>query len=225
MLASHQLRTPATGVKQYIGMLLQGYSDAITEDQRGLLQSAFDSNERQLRTVNDLLRVARIDAGHVSVTKQSCDLVKFVENIVIEQQSVFVGRRQKVIFEPYNGVLMAEIDVDLMRVVFESLLDNASKYSPVGRTTVVAVRKDRVSLTVSVTDNGVGIRKKDQAQLFQKFSRLANPLSEADTGTGLGLYWAKKITELHGGTLQAVSHFKKGSTFSVRLPIMRIEPA
>ena len=218
LLASHQLRTPATGVKQYIGMLLQGYSDAVTEDQEELLKRAYESNEQQLRIVNDLLRVARVDAGRVSLTKSSCELVDFIRSIVAEQCNVFYHRQQSVVFAPSHKTLVTSIDTDLMRVVLENLLDNASKYSPAGKTTTVGLLKDSDALVVQVKDDGIGIRKKDQRQLFQKFSRFASPPSETDSGTGLGLYWAKKIVELHGGTLEVASRVRQGSTFSIRLP-------
>lgn len=219
MLASHQLRTPATGVKQYIGMLLEGYSDAVTDDQRKLLRSAYESNDRQLRIVDDLLRVARLDAGQISLSKSRCDLVHFIRTIVAERYGVFSNRKQNVVFTVRHKAIMTSVDVDLMRVVLENLLDNACKYSEAGATTSVDLLKTQGSLVIEVKDNGMGIRRKDQQRLFLKFSRLNNPLDEADTGTGLGLYWAKKIVELHGGTIAVASKLRQGSTFRIQLPV------
>ena len=219
MLASHQLRTPATGVKQYVGMLLEGYSDALTDDQRQLLQRAFESNERQIKIVDDLLKVARVDAGQISLAKESCDLVGFIRDIVAGQRNLFYRRKQRLEFRTGKKVSTASFDKQLLRVVLDNLLDNASKYSPVGKMTTIGLTRDHEFFVIEVQDNGIGIRKQDQLRLFQKFSRIASPLSEAVTGTGLGLYWSQKIVELHGGSLEVESKIRHGSTFRVLLPV------
>jgi PAS domain S-box-containing protein len=219
MLASHQLRTPSTGVKQYIGMLLEGYSGPVTAEQRELLESAFDSNERQLKIVDDLLRVARVDAGQIILDKTSCDLSACIRKIMIEQGSIFGARKQKIVFKAPKEPVRVLIDAELMHVVFENLLDNASKYSFPDTTTTIELKEDRASIRIQVKDHGVGIPKEDQQKLFQKFSRIENPLSDIVSGTGLGLYWAKKIVELHDGTLRVSSKVGQGSTFTVKLPL------
>jgi signal transduction histidine kinase len=184
-----------------------------------LLESAYDSNERQLKIVDDLLRVARVDAGQILLDKTSCDLARCISSVITEQGSIFSSRRQQVVFRPPTQAVAALVDVELMHIVFENLLDNASKYSFEGTTTSVELRQDQSSIYVRVRDKGVGIPKEDQQKLFQKFSRIVNPLSDTVSGTGLGLYWARKIVELHGGTLKVTSRAGKGSTFSVKLPI------
>jgi PAS domain S-box-containing protein len=221
MLASHQLRTPATGVKQYLGILLEGYSDPITPGQRATLQAAYESNERQLKIVDDLLRVARVDAGQVLLTKTSCDLVACIRKVVEMQGSIFNSRKQKVIFTPSQRTAMTRADVELILVVLENLLENASKYSFENTTTTIKLSKEGNTFRVDVQDKGVGISKDDQQKLFQKFSRIVNPLSDTVSGTGLGLYWARKIIELHDGTLKVASRPGRGSTFSIILPISR----
>lgn len=219
MLASHQLRTPSTGVKQYIGMLLEGFADPLTEQQRAILTAAYESNERQLKIVDDLLRVARVDAGQILLDKQACDLVATIRSAIAEQNSIFAARKQAIAFRSGKKPATAFIDAELMYIVFENLLDNASKYSFEGTTTIVELRENRNAIYIRVKDNGVGIAKEDQKRLFQKFSRIVNPLSDTVSGTGLGLYWAKKIVELHGGSLRVTSRPGIGSTFSVRLPL------
>jgi PAS domain S-box-containing protein len=221
MLASHQLRTPAASVKHYLAMLLQGYSDALTDDQRELLQGAYEGNERQIEIIEDLLRVARLDGGQLSLVKTTCDVVAFVRGIVTETRGVFESRQQTVEFSASQAKLFAPIDASLMHVVFENLLDNASKYSPVGKTVKVSVVKKAESVVVAVQDEGVGIEARDRKRLFQKFSRIPNSLSKSVNGTGLGLYWSKQIVELHGGTLKLTSKVGRGSTFRVELPLVR----
>lgn len=219
-LASHQLRTPATGVKQYIGMTLEGYAGKLTPQQTAFLRQAYESNERQINIVNDLLRVAKIDAGKVSLNKQKIDLVALVESVIHEQNSKFSDRQQTVLFGPVKHALKADIDADRMRMVVENIIDNASKYTPSHRTIKVNISKFNGEIHIAVKDEGVGVGKKDLKKIFNKFSRIDNPLSITVGGTGLGLYWAKKIIDLHGGTIEVESTLGKGSTFTIKIPVL-----
>lgn len=219
-LASHQLRTPATGVKQFLGMLLENYFGELADDQRTMLEYAYESNERQLEVINDLLRVAQVDAGKVLLSKENHDIADMLEDIMQEQRSQFARRKQKVILDRPKEPVFAPIDERRMRMVVENLIDNASKYTPEGKRITVTVDKSKNGETalIKVKDEGVGIAESDMPKLFQKFSRLENPLSVQVGGTGIGLYWAKKIVDLHGGTINLQSKPGKGSTFIVRIP-------
>ncbi len=217
-VASHQLRTPATGVKQYIGMLLEGYYGSITNDQMASLQKAYASNERQIKIINDLLIVASIDAGKVHLDKSMCDLTQLVRDIADEQRSDIQQRGQQLILNAPKK-LPARIDKRYIRMVIENLISNASKYSADDKPIVITVKTQGANAIVSVSDKGVGISKADQKKLYQKFSRIYNERSNMVEGTGLGLYWAKKIIELHNGTLQIESKLHHGSTFSMLLPL------
>jgi PAS domain S-box-containing protein len=218
-LASHQLRTPATGVKQYLGMVLQGYAGNISEEQRAFLEQAFGSNERQITIINDLLKVARVDAGEVTLNKEKTDIVPLLQDIINEQAAKFAERDQKLVFEPKQSSLKATIDKANLRMVLENIIDNASKYSPQGKTIEVSAKKSKGVLIITIKDEGVGIAQKDVDKIFAKFSRLDNPLSVVVSGTGLGLYWAKKIIDLHGGTVDVASEVDKGTTFKLNLPL------
>lgn len=217
-LASHQLRTPATAVKQYVGMLLEGYAGDLTKRQKVILQNAYDSNERQLTIVNDLLRVAHVDAGKVTLIKQPTDVIRLTQDVINGLRSVFKRRRQKIVFIRPRTKIVAEVDVDRLRMVIENILDNASKYTPEGKQVTVEVTQTNQCMSICITDQGVGIAKKDIAKLYQKFSRLNNPLSQLVGGTGLGLYWAKRIIDLHEGTIEVTSKLGKGSSFIIKIP-------
>ncbi|MNY49701.1 Sensor protein SrrB [compost metagenome] len=112
----------------------------------------------------------------------------------------------------------AYADPDKIRMVFENMIDNASKYSDPGTSIVVSVSDDEGMIRIDITDQGVGIAPEDVDRLFEKFNRIHNHLSNHVGGTGLGLYWAKKIIDLHGGIIKVASVLGKGSTFSVFLP-------
>ncbi len=218
-LASHQLRTPATAVKQYISLLLNEVVGPVTNDQLQYLQIAFNSNERQLRIINDLLKTAQIDSSLYTLRKQKHDMVEIVKSVVDELEDTFDLRNQTV---EIKGLEKAPIEIDAteMKLVFVNLLDNASKYSYTKTKISITIhKKGTKTLEISVKDKGVGINKQDRARIFDKFTRVDNDLSDTVTGTGLGLYWVERIVGLHNGTISVESERGKGSTFNIRLPL------
>ncbi len=217
-VASHQLRTPATGVKQYIGMLLDGMFGELTPTQEAVLLKAYDSNERQLRIVSDLLKVARVDAGKVILKEAETDMNKLLAEVASEESEIARKRGQKIKLKPASKPATAWVDKDTIRMVFENLIDNASKYSRRDTTIEVVVRVNKKSVVVKVIDQGVGIEEEDLSKLFEKFSRIHNPLSTQAGGSGLGLYWAKKVVDLHNGKIEVESSPGGGTTFLVHLP-------
>jgi len=218
-LASHQLRTPATAVKQYLGMLTHGYVGKLSEEQMTMLNLAYGNNERQLEIIEDLLRVAKADAGKVNLKRSSCDVVQQIEAVMQEQAILFKSRGQQVVLHKPKQQVFAFIDQKLMLMVLENLLDNAGKYSPAGEQVTIDVEQTDNYTNVSIKDHGVGISKSDRGKLFKKFSRIDNPLSASVRGTGLGLYWAKKILDLHKGIIEVNSKLNEGSTFIVKMPV------
>ncbi|HET8884454.1 MAG TPA: ATP-binding protein [Candidatus Saccharimonadales bacterium] len=220
-LASHQLRTPATGVKQYLGMVLEGFVGELSESQMDMLHKANESNERQLSIVSDLLKVAQVDAGKVQLRKLNVNLTALIKDVIKEQRATFQARHQKVVFQPVETNLKLYFDHDTIRMVLENMIDNASKYSGADKTVTVELTETDEEVQISIADNGVGIKPEDQNRLFQKFSRIDNPLSTRVGGSGLGLYWAKKIIDLHQGRITFQSIADKGTTFTIHLPKSR----
>jgi signal transduction histidine kinase len=218
-LASHQLRTPATGVKQYIGMLLQGYAGEVTSDQRVFLQTAYESNERQITIVNDLLQVARIDAGKVTLHKKTADMVRITKSVLNEHASQFASRDQTLTTDFKQPQLNVPVDEDRIRMVIDNIIDNASKYTEAHKVIRISLKATSRNMLLTVKDQGIGMDAKDIDKVFQKFSRLDNPLSNATEGSGLGLYWAKKIVDLHGGSITVRSHLGKGTAVVIALPL------
>lgn len=217
-LASHQLRTPATIVKQYVGMLQMGYAGQLTKDQLDMLGIAYKSNERQLEIIEDLLRVAKVDAGKVYLDRTYSDVSAQIENAIEGLRTSFKFRRQKIIFEKPESPMMALIDPKLLLMVFDNLLDNAGKYSKDGKTITIKINQDKKNTLVYIHDEGVGISKEDMPKLFKKFIRIDNPLTNYVKGTGLGLYWVKKVLDLHGCKISVSSEVNVGSIFKITIP-------
>lgn len=216
-LASHQLRTPATAVKQYTSLLMQEFAGPITAEQHKYLQVAYDSNERQLQIINDLLKTAQIDSSRYVLEKEPQDIAKIIRNAAREVQTTFELRNQRVILTGVKKCL-ADVDANEFKLVLVNLLENASKYSYPDSDIGMALRVLDKKIEVSVTDSGVGIKKSDSARIFDKFTRVDNELSDTVSGTGFGLYWVKRIIGLHGGTIKVESEVGKGSKFVIRLP-------
>lgn len=217
-LASHQLRTPATGVKQYLGMVLQGMAGEVPPAQLKFLEKAYESNERQLTIVSDLLKVAQVDAGKVHIRKRPTNVVELIQDVAKEQAETFASRGQSLTVETSTDAITAHVDAAKIRMVFENLIDNASKYTTHDKRVIVRVSEDPRDVRVDVIDEGVGIAPEDIDKLFEKFSRVYNHLSTEVGGTGLGLYWAKNIIDLHGGIIKVESTPGEGTTFSVIVP-------
>jgi PAS domain S-box-containing protein len=218
-IASHQLRTPATAVKQYIGIMLAGMAGNLTENQHKFLETAYHSNERQLKLINDLLKTAQIDAAAFTLDRNHQNIASLLTMAMSALEPTLEQRKQRLVFIDESKGAEANVDAVEMDLVFTNLIDNASKYSPANSTITIKVCKKNKALEVSVTDEGVGINQQDQDKIFEKFTRIQNELSSTVSGTGLGLYWVKHIVEMHDGSIVVSSVPGKGSTFTVRLPL------
>jgi two-component system, OmpR family, sensor kinase len=218
-LASHQLRTPATGVKQYVGILREGLAGKVTPLQQSLLDKAHESNERQLTTINEMLFVARTDAGHLKMEKTRIELNALVRDIIDEQRSVIATRKQKYIVSTPKEPLYIDVDRQYIRMAIENIINNASKYTGTGGKIEISVLLKNSKAHLSIKDNGVGVPIGEQGMLFKKFSRIPNELTGQVSGSGIGLYLAKKVVELHSGTINFVSDGENGSEVYIKLPV------
>lgn len=218
-VVSHQLRTPATGVKQYLGMLREGFAGELTAFQMELLEHAHTSNERQLTTIEDILKVARLDAGKIEPKKVLVDLAILITDIIDEQQDKINAKQQRIRFKKPRQRRQTSIDSKLIRMAIENLVDNASKYTPAGKTISVRLAYLKDTVAVTVKDTGIGINDQDMPKLFQKFSRLNNGLATGPDGSGIGLYWVKKVVDIHDGSVSVTSEPGKGSAFTIKLPL------
>lgn len=215
-LASHQLRTPATAVKQQLGLIVEGYATQ-KKDIDNFVHKAYDSNLSQLAIIEDLLSVARMDSGKMELTKTRTNIVKLVDDVV-EEQKASKKEGQHIRFEKPTKEVFANVDSTKVKMTVANFLSNAIKYTPEKGSISVSIRDEAKTIRISVTDTGVGISKHDQKKLFAKFSRVENPLSAKVQGTGLGLYLAKQIAVMHGGSVRVDSENGKGSTFILQLP-------
>lgn len=216
-IASHQLRTPVTTVKQYIAMVLDGHAGDLSEKQQRFLDKAYKSNERQLSIINNLLKVAQVDSGAYSLARQRIDVSEIVKSAAEDFTPIFASNNQT-ISSSYDIKAEGMVDESAIRMIIDNLLENACKYSRPQSNTHIAVALKFGMIEVSVDDHGVGVNEPDK--LFKKFSRIENELSTEVGGTGLGLYWAQSVARLHGGDLVYEAH-DTGSKFKLLLPSVK----
>jgi len=219
-IASHQLRTPLAGMQWYTSTLSEGLAGILNTQQAGLLQEVEKCVEQMVTLVNDLLDVARLDQGTL---KLNLDRV-LPDEILADVAQALEGKAKKfdlsLLVENENAncpPLLA--DKSLLTEVLLNLVDNAIKYTPEHGTVKLGVKQDGQNVIFSVADTGVGIPKESIEKLFKKFSRIENPLSHRERGSGMGLYFAKGIVEKHGGAIGVRSTPGQGSTFYFRLPL------
>ncbi len=218
-LASHQLRTPATAVKQYLGILLEGYAGELTAEQQKYLSTADNANNRQLNIINDLLKTAQIDADDFHLDIQSCDLNELITEAIHHYEPVLEARNQTVEFVVSQPQTIVQIDRVEMAICITNLIENASKYSQNDTKIEIEIVSEKSQVKIIVRDHGVGISKADQPKIFNKFTRISNELSDTVDGNGLGLYTVKRIIDLHKGKITVQSAKGKGTSFVIRLPI------
>jgi len=223
-IASHQLRTPLTAVKGYISMILEGTYGQLAEKQTRPLENVYQSNERLIRLVNDLLNLSRLDAGKIEFSPTLASLEEMVSSIVEELRinAEKKGLYMKMI-KPSESLPKIMADQDKLRQVILNIVDNAIKYTKEGGITLELKKLDERE-EVRVSDTGEGIDKEELNSLFQMFSRATAGTQLHAEGTGLGLYVARQFIEMHGGKIWAESKGKgKGSAFIIQLPI-KLDP-
>ncbi len=219
-IASHQLRTPLTVIKGYISMILDGNFGTINPGAKKSLQKVYESGERLIQLIENLLNISRIESGRLKFTYKEMSLVKMVESVVEEFSNVAREKGLKLNYKkPSKPLPKIIIDDEKIRQVVMNLIDNAIKYTKKGSVTV-RLKKDNDELKFSVSDSGMGVSPDDINYLFKKFSR-GKRTSVVDTeGTGLGLYVARQMIEAHQGKIWVESKGEgKGAKFCFKLPI------
>lgn len=219
-IASHELRTPITSLKLQTQMMQKviGRKDAtaFSEERVTKLVNHFDGQvERIIRLVDDMLDIARISTGKLTITKGPMNLGGLVKEVADRYRSLFASRGCELHLNCEEGAA-GEWDSFRIEQVVANLLTNAARYAP-GKPVDLLVRKEGSEAVLKVKDQGIGIAEENQKRIFQRFER-AGPVAETG-GLGLGLYIVRSIVEMHGGKIELQSELGRGSTFEVRLPI------
>ena len=219
-LASHQLRTPISGIKWSLDMLLKGEYGKLDGRQRKVVGETLHASGRMISVVNDLLDVSRIEEGRFGYRFSLQSLEDLVNKLVKRFSQQMQKKKLQLSHEkPESPLPKVSIDSEKMEMALQNIMDNAIKYTVERGKIKIYFEKSSTHLTFFIEDTGIGIPKDQQSRVFDKFFRASNAIKLQTTGSGLGLFIAKSITEAHGGTIGFVSKENKGSTFHVSLPI------
>lgn len=225
---SHELRTPLTSVKSYVDALQEGAIDD-PEVARNFLAVAQDETTRMIRMINDLLELSRMDSGTMKLETEYVNVGELF-NYVLNRFDMIIANADKP--EKYYTIkreipkvqIWVELDTSKFTQVIDNIMNNAIKYSPDGGVITARMIDNQKEVVLSITDQGLGIPKKDLGHIFDRFFRVDKARSRAQGGTGLGLAISKEIIERFGGRIWVESAEGQGSTFSISLPYEPYDP-
>jgi len=218
---AHELRNPLAPLRNGLEILR---GPARPDDARSTMQ-IMDRQLRQLvRLVDDLLDVSRITTGKLTLRKEDVELSSLVQNALDAAQPLIDARKLRLTVNLPDAPVILCADTTRIAQVLLNLLHNATKFTEPGGAIVLAAEADDGTVTVHVTDTGIGIPHEQLPQVFDMFAQLDRSLERTTSGLGVGLSLSRRLVELHGGTLEAASEGTgRGSTFTMRLPRERLD--
>jgi signal transduction histidine kinase len=221
-VVAHQLRTPLSGIKWTLSMLLSGDLGPLNSEQKTFVMKTYESNTRMITLVNDMLVADGVQSGRVHYGFTHIDIVDLIDNILFEISPLATKKSINITYkEEFKNLPKAYADPKTMRAVVQNLLENAIKYTIEGGRIEIDVKKEKDDdyLTVSVADNGIGIPSDQQKDVFTKFFRARNAIKKVTDGSGLGLYIAKTIVEKNSGKMWFESVEGQGTTIYFTVPL------
>jgi signal transduction histidine kinase len=219
-ITSHQLRTSLSALKWILKMLIDEDVGKLTTEQNELIQKAFNSNERMLVLVNDLLTLSHTDDISITYSFKKIDILQLIEQTLFD----FYGETNKkgielIFLKPEGSLPLLNCDEAMIRVVVQNLVENSIKYSNQNGKVFISLKQLENNIQISVYDTGIGINEPDRPSIFKKFYRAPNAIEKDTIGSGLGLFTTKNIVEKHNGKIWFENAEGGGTTFFVSLPI------
>ncbi|HEX6699115.1 MAG TPA: PAS domain-containing protein [Gaiellaceae bacterium] len=221
-LVSHELRTPLTSIRGYLDLVLDD-TDRLDEEHRRFLEVVGRNADRLLRLVGDLLFVAQVEAGKLTLDRGEVDLASVVAGCV-EAAEPLAAQAQVELRSDCETVPRLLGDPARLAQLVDNLLSNAIKFTPAAGRVLVRVSPSDGAAVLEVVDTGPGVPLDEQERLFERFFRAKRATENATPGTGLGLSIAKAITEAHGGSIGVTTEEGAGACFRVELPVGSVEP-
>jgi signal transduction histidine kinase len=234
---SHELRTPLNAIIGFSDLMLEGGAGDITATQREFTEAVLRNGKHLLSLINSVLDLSKVEAGRMSLSLALTDIREAITGAVTDTASLRTAKQQECILQLDSAPLTIVADGVRIRQILYNLLSNASKFTAEGGKICLAAVRTRAPLRqpsdragdrgrlvphdvvwISVTDEGMGIKREDMPKLFQEFSQVDSSSSRRAQGTGLGLALCKKFVEMHGGTIGADSVYGKGTALWFLLP-------
>jgi signal transduction histidine kinase len=218
---SHELRTPLNSILGFSEVLLSG--NQLNDKQKRWVGNIQSSGERLLNLINDILDLAKIEAGKMQVRVTEFSVYDVCEGQLTMFRPLAEKKNIDLRAQLEPGIPVLRQDADKLLQILSNLLSNAVKFTPEGGRVVLRAEADAGALVLTVADTGVGIAPEEQELVFDKFRQAGNPLTREHAGTGLGLSIVRELAKLLGGEVTLHSELGRGSTFTVRVPLQRSE--
>lgn len=218
---AHQLRSPLSAIKWTIDSLLKGETTGtLSVEQKALLMKAYESNERIINLIRDMLGIDRIESGMYGFSYVEVSMTDLLNNIIAEFKPNADKKKIVVTVKSPSDLPKISVDPQKMRAVLQNLIENSLKYTHEGGKVDIDLQTDKEDhMLITFADNGAGIPKEQQKDIFKRFFRAENAKALDPEGSGLGLFIVKTIVERHGGTMRFESEEGKGTKFFFTLPL------
>lgn len=220
-MAAHDLRNPLVSIRGFAEFLMDGTMGPMPTRQLALVSIIQGTSAVMLKTLNELLDVATIEAGQLQLQQAPHNLVDVIARSIAQSAIPARKKRAKILFEPPVEPIVVSLDADKMRQVIDILLNNAIQYSPAGEVVTVTLEASPTqnSCRVAVRDNGPGIPEEAREKLFRQLTGLAPESSSRDKNSGVGLIICRNIVDAHGGRIAAENLPGRGCELSITLPL------
>lgn len=224
---SHEMRTPLTSIIGFSELLLMGRAGPINEKQTRYARNILESGRHQLALVNDLLDLAKIEAGKMELHPEQVAVTVLLDTVATMMATHAVEKGLRLETDLSDLQLTVVGDMTRLREILLNLVSNAIKFTPEGGSIKMRAElmsdsgdeSEQPAAVISVADTGIGIKEENFSKVFALFEQVESPLTRAQEGTGLGLALTKHLVELHGGRIWFESTYGEGTTFFVALPI------
>ncbi len=215
---SHELRTPLNAIMGFSEILLDLTMNLTAGERTEFLRNIHSSGQHLLGLINDILDLAKIEAGKMDLHPEEMPVMEALQEItaILDPMARQQGLQLRTVGAADAGVIKA--DRSKFKQVLYNLLSNAVKFTPAPGTITVSVKDSPEQLTVSVEDTGIGMKAEDLPKLFREFEQIDGSYTRRYQGTGLGLALCRRFVEMHGGRIWAESQFGKGSIFTFTIP-------
>jgi signal transduction histidine kinase len=214
---SHELRTPLNSILGFSDVLLS--SNSLTDKQQRWVSNIQSSGQKLLNLINDILDLAKIEAGKMQVRLEDFNIHEICEGLLNMFRPLAEKKNIDLRSQIAPDIPRMRQDVTKIQQVLQNLLSNAIKFTPEGGRVLLKAEADGLHLRLTVSDTGVGIAPEEQELIFEKFRQSGNPLTRGHEGTGLGLSIVRELSKLLGGEVMLQSELGRGSTFTIRLPL------
>jgi signal transduction histidine kinase len=214
---SHELRTPLNSIIGYAEILMMGIEGEIPAEVLEDVEAIYENGHHLLNLINDVLDLAKIEAGHLNLNLEAVDLTHILDEVQTSAAGLLAKKDLHVLVETEESLPAVRGDRVRLNQILNNLLSNAIKFTEEGHVKLRTYR-DNGHVCIAVEDTGVGISQENLELIFERFRQVDGTSTRTQEGTGLGLAITRHLIEMHGGTIDVQSQPGQGSTFTVRLP-------